>query len=215
VQITYALMLARIVVLHGCDGSSSSSSSSPSILEWIHDHVAGLSGNAKALAWLVVANIIGTSCCLGAPRPGNEHGVGVAAAMMDEWVWESAVADMADESVAVRQAVAAVLYNASLLMSSTSLLSEKNKSDDDVDDDLDVEDNKELDDSMVSILCILLEEETDATTRERRLMAALVWLRASAASRLLAKELGLADYLAAGNDEHPQLANEIVSLLMQ
>jgi hypothetical protein len=40
-------------------------------------------------------------------------------------------------------------------------------------------------------------------------------LRVNAAAGILAKELGLADYLAAGNDAHPQLANKIVSLLMQ
>jgi PPPDE putative peptidase domain len=202
-QTTFTLMLARIVVLHG-GTSSSSSSSSQLILEWIRDHWRTLSGNAKVTAWLVIGNILGRRCHQ--PPPFPLPGVVV----VDDWILENAVADLSHENVAVRQAVAAVLYNASLL------LTKKNNGNNNDDDD-ENNDEQVLDDSTVSILCILLEDETDATTRERRYMAAGKWLRASPAARTLAHELGLADHLltmVTATGQKSPLVDDIVSLLM-
>jgi PPPDE putative peptidase domain len=208
---TFTLMLARIVVLHDRT-SSSSSSSSQLILEWIRDHWRTLSGNAKVTAWLVIGNILGRRCH---PPPPV---VGVV--VVDDWIMENAVADLSHENVAVRQAVAAVLYNASLLLTKNNNNSSKNDGNSSNNNDDDNDDEQVIDDSTVSILCILLEEETDATTRERRYMAAGKWLRASRAARTLAHELGLADHLllmvtaATGTGQKSPLVDDIVSLLM-
>jgi PPPDE putative peptidase domain len=212
IQTTFALMLARIVVLHG-----RTSSSSQPILEWIRDHYGILSGNAKVTAWLVIGNILGRRCHDQPPPPLSPPPfplVAVGVVVVDDWILEKAVADLSHENVAVRQAVAAVLYNASLLLSKSSNSNSNNNNNND-----DGENEQVLHDSTVSILCVLFEDETDATTRERRYMAAGKWLRASPAARTLARELGLADHLlsmttTAGTGQRSPLVDDIVALLM-
>jgi len=204
----YALMLLRIVLLRCTDNDTATTDSllSPCI-DWLSTELANNSDN-------------GTSSKLGdsvAARSMAWLAASNAVAVLPDAVSSSssriidaAIRDASHERPEVRQAASAFLYNAVLRMP--------------------LDDNNDVSDTVVSILCALLEtvaDETDATTRLRKLLilGRIFQPRGSGAqphneaAKQLAVDLGLLDVLeplvaaTAQDDDCKTLASELVLIL--
>lgn len=199
-NVTFALMLLRLVALHPPQELTDTSSYSQ-CLDWVQDR---LSQNdsfqtpaARSMAWCTLSNAYGTSS---------------TSVISLETVVEAAMGDIVPDSrVEVRQAAAAFLYNVSLVEGPLGAKAE------------------ELPDLVVSMFCGCLDGlslETDATTRMRRLLVAARIVKPSecvnALAKSLANDLGFADALhelAASNkatgdaDKVQKLATELIAIL--
>jgi hypothetical protein len=145
-NITFALMLLRLVVLHPPQELVDTSSYGQ-CLEWVQTQLcqnqALQTPASRSMAWCTLSNAYGTcSTSIGA--------------LLLETAVEAAMGDMAPDSrLEVRQAAAAFLYNVILVEGPRG--------------------SEELPDLVVSMLCGCLDGlslETDATTKMRRLLVA-------------------------------------------
>jgi len=232
---TFALMLLRIVVLR----SSASSSSLDQSIEWLQTQLVNTgststttadtndsnhntdrplltSAASRSMAWLATSNVVAT-------RPLS---------FQADWA-DAALVDLSHARPEVRQAASAVLYNGVLLRflpsppspSRTAAAAVASRNDGD-----EKEDEEEVSDTVVSILCSVLErvgEETDATTQLRELLILGRILQPvhhpsgtyHAAKRLVV-DLGLSDALAqlvsdttTSSQDCQKLASELLQIL--
>jgi hypothetical protein len=145
-NITFALMLLRLVVLHPHQELVDTSSYYRQCLEWVQRQLcqkeAFQTPAARSMAWCTLSNAYGTSS--------------TTSILALETAVEAAMGDMVPDSrVEVRQAAAAFLYNVILAEGPRGL--------------------EELPDLVVSMLCGCLDGmslEIDATTKMRRLLVA-------------------------------------------
>jgi len=174
-NITFALMLLRLVMLYPPKNLSETSSFRQCI-EWVQLQLSqnGTSAlttpAARSMAWCTLSNAHGT--CL------------ITIDSVEASV-ESAMGDLSCEEqprVEVRQAAAAFLYNVSLVEG--------------------LEDKEELHDVLVSLLCACLDglsSETDDTCKLRRLVIAAKIVKpgdsVNAAAKSLVNDLGFTDAL--------------------
>ena len=199
-NVTFALMLLRLVVLHPPQELTNTSSYSQ-CLDWVQDQLSQYgslqSPAARSMAWCTLSNAYGTSS---------------TSVISLETAVEAAMADIVPDSrIEVRQAAAAFLYNVSLVEGHHGAQAE------------------DLPDLVVSMMCGCLDGlslETDANTKMRRLLVAAHIIKPSesvnASARSLANDLGFADALhelvastnATGDTEDVQkLATELIAIL--
>lgn len=208
-NVTFALMLFRLIVLHPPKNDNDESNNDGAFakcLEWIQQQQpcskSSSSGTlsspaARSMAWCTLSNAYG-AC----PKT-------ITSAQLEAYV-EAAMGDLVSENqsrVEVRQAAAAFLYNVSLAMQHEE-----------------EEQDSSVDDLQVSMLCACLDGvalETDETTKLRRLVVASKIVKPNSESvvngeaKALVVDLGFAESLreivAAGNGK-PTASGDVAKL---
>ena len=198
-DLTYALMIIRLVVLRYNDNKQFRSSLSTKVGQLItctnnnnnHMNVASV----RSMAWCVLSNYIGTSTTEVLGKIDNNFLNNLT---------DVALQDLSMERVEIRQSAAAFLYNLILLYYPTTAKCED-----------------EVNDGTVNLLCGSLEDidtEVDETVKLRRLLVCGKIVLNQTASRTLLIDLEYKQLLQTLAENDPsnkiqQLAVELISLL--
>lgn len=195
-QMSYALMLLRLVVLKGTNSIEQSQSTQLVASLLIENKLASFAN--RSMAWCVLSNAIGSSLPPAWSVTDTQKFVQLVEKALSDCDCSK---DDAQQNIPLRQSAAAFLYNSARHLTIGTAGGDE---------------SDELPETTMSILlgCIdHIQEETDVTTLQRLYMATGQLLKSSNNAVRLVKDLGMVDNLSGRKKEVEGLAKEIRSLL--